>query len=96
MTTVSYQTVTTRPSTAVNFVDFASLADYSNEYNNSLVVDTSVTVSADGLTRTMTRTYDDSIQPAIDSLNMKYASVLQAEASRASTAGITSATTKTQ
>jgi len=94
MTTVSYQMVTVLPSVGLNFVDGVGLGAYGTAFTNIPGMSAVTTVSADGLTRTRTLTYDDSVQPTIDALGITYATALANETARRNAAGITNTYTQ--
>lgn len=91
MATVTKTITMVRKSTSDLFMDWT--ATNAGEYHNemqSLPINMTVTWSTDGLIRTTTRSYDDSIQPQIDALKTKYATYLTSEKTRRQTIGITS------
>lgn len=93
MAIVTYQYVVTRPDTTQLFGDWTGdLAAYASAYND-LPINAITIMSADGLTRTRTETYDDSIQPQITALQTQYAAALQTEGTRRTAASFTMTTT---
>lgn len=65
----------------------ANAGDYQNELQ-SLPINSNITWSNNGLTRTLIRVYDETLQPQIDAIESKYSAVLAAENARRKSIGI--------
>lgn len=88
MAKITVTTVRVRPSTDVEFTDYAASKDWNADIGK-LQIDWTCTYSEDALTVTRTMTYDESLREALDALKTKHAAVIQADADRRVAVGIT-------